>query len=433
MLGQLNLRSILGGCHRLVRVIDRLGQVDVHGKLGQRSGLGDATATTRTLSRAFLRLLSAGLRRRRLGSLGRCDLLSVRGLGFLDLRHSGARAALLGGSGLLDCALIFLTGRGSGDRAQGLLGALMIGIILNAARLSLLLLLPRTLRSLRRLLGPGGLHRVVVNDEAAALAGLTRGGERLDEALTHALTGHLHEAQGCNLGDLVTGTISSQALDEATQHEITVGFEDHIDEVDDDDATDVTQAQLADDLFGGLEVVTGHRLLERTAGTDELAGVDVDDGHRLGAVDDEGAARGEPHLAVHALGELLVDAVRVEDVLRAHPLLDAIGELGAELVDVFLDGHVGVAPLDNELREVLIEDVAHDAHGKLGLAAQQRRGALRVGALLLDVFPLAGQASDVVSDLLLRRAFRGGAHDDARTRRNDSLEDLLQASALLVR
>ena len=228
-------------------------------------------------------------------------------------------------------------------------------------------------------------------------------------------------------------TIASQALHQATQHEVTVGFEDHVHEVDDDDATNVAQAQLAHDLFGGLKVVAGHRLLESAAGADELAGIDVDDGHRLGAVDDQGAARGQPHLTVHTLGELLVDAVRVEDVLRAHPLLDAIGELGAELVDVFLDGRVGVATLDDELREVLVEDIAHDAHSQLGLTAQQRRGALRVGALLLDVLPLTGQASDIIADLLLRRTFRGGAHDDARARGHNSLEDLLQASALLVR
>ena len=274
---------------------------------------------------------------------------------------------------------------------------------------------------------------MMMNDEAAAFASLTRGGEGLDKALTHTLTGHLHEAQRRNLRNLVARTIASQALNQAAEHEVTVGFEDHINEVDDDDATDVAQTQLAHDLFSRLEVVTGHRFLKRAAGTDELAGVDIDDGHRLGAVDDEGATRGQPHLAIHALGELLVDAVRMEDILRTHPLLDAVGQLRAELVDVFLDGRVGVAALDDELREVLIEDVAHDAHGQLGLAAQQRRGTLRVGALLLNVLPLTGQARNIVANLLLRRTFRRGAHDDARSRGNDRLEDLLQASALLIR
>ena len=198
-------------------MIDRLGKVDVHGQFGQRSGLGDAAATTRTLGRALLGLLGGGLGRGfRSGGRGRCNLLDGRGLGFLGLGRSGARAALLGGSGLLSRTLLFLTGRGSGDRAQGLLGALVIGVVLDTARLGLLLLLLRTLRALRRLFGPGGLHRVLMNDEAAALAGLARGGECLDEALTHALTGHLHEAQGRNLGDLMARTVTSQALHQAT-------------------------------------------------------------------------------------------------------------------------------------------------------------------------------------------------------------------------
>ena len=74
--------------------------------------------------------------------------------------------------------------------------------------------------------------------------------------------------------------------------------------------------QLPHDLLGGLEVVAGDRLLEVAAGADELAGVDVDDGHRLGAVDDERAAGGQPHLAVERLHQLLVDAQRDSDLFH---------------------------------------------------------------------------------------------------------------------
>ena len=38
-------------------------------------------------------------------------------------------------------------------------------------------------------------------------------------------------------------------------HQVAVALEHHVDEVDDDDAADVAQSQLADDLLGGLEVV----------------------------------------------------------------------------------------------------------------------------------------------------------------------------------
>ncbi len=37
-----------------------------------------------------------------------------------------------------------------------------------------------------------------------SLAGFAREGERWTRPLTHALAGHLHEAQGRNLGDLMT-------------------------------------------------------------------------------------------------------------------------------------------------------------------------------------------------------------------------------------
>src|SRR5699024_12117425 len=85
-----------------------------------------------------------------------------------------------------------------------------------------------------------------------------------------------------------------------------------VDEVDDDDPADVTQAQLSDDFLGGFEVVAGHSLLEVSSGAGELAGVDVDDGHRLGAVNDERSARRQTHCALQRLLSLLLDAVVVE-------------------------------------------------------------------------------------------------------------------------
>ena len=120
-----------------------------------------------------------------------------------------------------------------------------------------------------------------------------------------------------------------EALEQTAHDELAVALEDHVDEVDDDDAADVAQPELAHDLLGRLEVVLGDRLLEVAARADELAGVDVDDGHRLGAVDDERATARQPDLAVHRLGELLVDAVVREEVLLGRPLADAVGEVRA--------------------------------------------------------------------------------------------------------
>ena len=249
-----------------------------------------------------------------------------------------------------------------------------------------------------------------VHDDAAPAAVLALLGEDLDQAGPDPLAGHLHQAERGDLGDLVLGAVAPEALEQAAHDEVAVALEHHVDEVDDDDAADVAQPQLADDLLGGLEVVLGDGLLEVAPGADELAGVDVDDGHRLGAVDDQRAARGQPHLAVHRLGERLVDAVRGEDVLLGGPALQARREVGRDVLDVLADLAPGLVAGDDERGEVLGEHVADDAHGQVGLAVQQRRGAAAAGllgagrlGLGLDLVPDLGEPLDVGAQLLLAR------------------------------
>ena len=106
----------------------------------------------------------------------------------------------------------------------------------------------------------------------------------------------------------------------------------HVDEVDHDDAADVAQAQLAGDLLGRLQVVAEHRLLE-VRGAHVLAGVHVDHRERLGVLDDERAARRQPHLAVERLVQLLVDVVPLEQrqaLGLGVVVLDAVGQVGVD-------------------------------------------------------------------------------------------------------
>ena len=126
--------------------------------------------------------------------------------------------------------------------------------------------------------------------DAPAVAVIACLGERLQQAGADPLARHLDQAERGDLGDLVLRAIPAQALDEATQDQIPIALQDHVDEVHDDDAADVAQAELAHDLLGRLKVVARHRLLEVAALPGELAGVDVDHGHGLGAVDHQGSA-----------------------------------------------------------------------------------------------------------------------------------------------
>ena len=136
--------------------------------------------------------------------------------------------------------------------------------------------------------------------------------------------------------DLGPGLVAGQGVPEDLHDLVAVLLDLHVDEVDDDDPADVAEPELAGDLLGRLEVVAEDRLLEvRLA--DVLAGVDVDHGERLGALDDERAARRQPHLAVERLEQLLVDVEALEDrqaLVLGVVELDPVGELGRDRLDV---------------------------------------------------------------------------------------------------
>ncbi|TWG94861.1 hypothetical protein L615_005200000210 [Nocardioides sp. J9] len=284
------------------------------------------------------------------------------------------------------------------------------------------------------LVAPLGLHRQVVDDQPAALAVRAGLAERLQETGADPLAGHLDQAERGDLGDLVAGPVTAQALDEAAQHQVAVGLEDHVDEVDDDDAADVAQPELAHDLLGRLEVVLGDGLLEVAAGAGELAGVDVDDGHRLGAVDDQRATGGQPDLAVEALGDLLVDPVRREDVglvVAGLVVLEPVGQVGGDVVDVLLDRGPRLVALDDEPGEVLGEQVADDLEGQVRLAVEQLRG-VALGDTGLDVLPAGLEPLDVAGQLLLGGTLGGGADDHAGGVGDDLLEQGLEPRALGV-
>ena len=74
--------------------------------------------------------------------------------------------------------------------------------------------------------------RLGLDDHAAAVAVLAGHAERLQQPGTDALAGHLHQPERGHLGDLVTGAVAAEALDESAQHEVAVGLEHHVDEVD---------------------------------------------------------------------------------------------------------------------------------------------------------------------------------------------------------
>ena len=63
---------------------------------------------------------------------------------------------------------------------------------------------------------------LVMHNDAASGAGVAGLAKRLKQAKTKLLTRHLHVAERSHLSDLMLRTVTTQALDQAAKHQITV-------------------------------------------------------------------------------------------------------------------------------------------------------------------------------------------------------------------
>ncbi len=120
-------------------------------------------------------------------------------------------------------------------------------------------------------------------------------GRAFEHAGTQALARHLHQAEVADAPDLDAGAVVAQRILQPALDRAVVALLLHVDEVDDDEAGEVAQLQLAGDLVGRLEVGVERRLLDGELAR-RLAGVDVDGDQRLGLVDDQVAARAQRHV-----------------------------------------------------------------------------------------------------------------------------------------
>ena len=127
-------------------------------------------------------------------------------------------------------------------------------------------------------------------DDAAALA--MRAGARgsFEKARAQPLARHFEQAEVADVANLDARAVVLQRILQAALDVPVVALLLHVDEVDHDQAGQVTQTQLAGDLVGGLEVGLVGRVLDVVFAR-RLAGVDVDSDQRFGLVDHHVAAR----------------------------------------------------------------------------------------------------------------------------------------------
>ncbi len=184
----------------------------------------------------------------------------------------------------------------------------------------------------------------------------------------------------------------------------------HIDEIDDDQSTDVSNAQLTCDLVGRLEVGIRRRRLDIAAARSPRT-IDVDRDKRFGVVDDDAAARGQAHLVSVSRLDLALDleAGKERDVVGVHlqPSLCLRGHETLHVLLRFLEGGIVVY---EHLADIVREVVAHSARDGIALAEDEKRGRAVFGCRF-DLFPLRLEVIEVPLQFFHGTPDAGGTND----------------------
>ena len=125
---------------------------------------------------------------------------------------------------------------------------------------------------------------------AAPFTHRTRLAQHMGQRLARALACHFHQSQLRETVDRHAGTVACQRLAKLVEHGVAVLLGIHIDEVDNDNAAEITQPQLARDHLRGLEIGFEYRIV-KAAHADKAAGVDIHRGQRFSLIDDQISTR----------------------------------------------------------------------------------------------------------------------------------------------
>ncbi len=245
---------------------------------------------------------------------------------------------------------------------------------------------------------------VAVATRAHDLAGFT-------QARTQALAAHFHQAKARDAAQLHARTVVLERVLQAVLDFTLVLVGGHVDEIDDHQAAQVAQAQLAGHFLGRFQVGLEGGVLD-VAALGGARGVDVDGGQRLGLVDHDRATGGQADVAFICAFDLRFDLEAVEQRDVVLVMLELAQGLRHHLLHEFAGGLVQLFGIDQDLAHVGAQVVAQGAHDQARFLVDQERGRLgqrRFG----DRLPDLQQVVQVPLQLFGIAADAGGADDHA--------------------
>jgi len=115
----------------------------------------------------------------------------------------------------------------------------------------------------------------LVEDIAPTIARWAALAHRLNKPLRNPFTGHFDQTEIRNLKNFRPGLVARESLSQCFGHPYAICPYFHVDKVDDDNATDVTQPELTGHFCGRFKIIAVHGLF-KVRFTNIFPGVDVD-------------------------------------------------------------------------------------------------------------------------------------------------------------
>ena len=167
----------------------------------------------------------------------------------------------------------------------------------------------------------------------------------------------------------------------------------HVNEIDNDDAAEIAQAQLARNERRRFEIGAIHSFFQ-AVGADETAGVHIDGGHRFRLFDHQMAAGFQRYLRFQGAADFVLHAEAIEQADRFVVKFNARHELGQKLRGKGAHFLVGTAFVDTNLSHRGTDQIPSDADVHRQFFVNQRGRNCR--ALVLDNhLPHTPQEADV--------------------------------------
>ncbi len=216
-------------------------------------------------------------------------------------------------------------------------------------------------------------QRFVITHGAGAGAARADVVTGLAQRRAQALTGHLQQAEARNMADLNARPVLTDGFAQTILHGALVANRGHIDEVDNDQAAEVAQTQLAGNFVSRFEVGIEGCLFD-IAAAGGAGGVDIDRGQRFGAIDNDRPAGRQAHFALEGGLNLRFDLIMAEQRDFTGVQFDFAAEIRTtQRGDMLARQLKHFRVIDQDFADVLAQVVTEGADNDVAFLVDQER------------------------------------------------------------